>query len=294
MEAFFTQLFYDVDRHPRNRAYQDAYTQLVEQYAELIGTTTRPMAGAAEARYRRSPLVRLLAALCGPRDRLAVITFNHDLVVEDAIDRSPELHGRWCLDRGYGRLSQRLGVARPAESRERDEPLDELPRHGAGCRHPPAAIVLKLHGSLNWFVTDDARRSPAQINVRGRIALLPPRRVQRNVVLHHRGRGLRTRPVIIPPVYSKFGLRRAVEPVWNQAEEELERAERIVFVGYSLPQADADARQLFARGLAGNERAGWIDVVNPGPEPFQRYVELAAAKELRRFRDVETLLASAR
>ena len=87
--------------------------------------------------------------------------------------------------------------------------------------------------------------------------------------------------MIIPPIYAKRALRRRVQQAWDDAQNALREAERVVFFGYSLPLIDIDAEKLFERALAENANLKWADVINPAPESAQRYAGLAPAVPIR-------------
>ncbi|RPI00937.1 MAG: hypothetical protein EHM71_16860 [Zetaproteobacteria bacterium] len=79
-------------------------------------------------------------------------------------------------------------------------------------------------------------------------------------------------PFFVPPVLAPSDL--AAQPIlgrlWSLAYRELEQAERVVFLGYSLPPAGLAASVLF-REACGHLRPSQIEVVN-----------LAASEEERR------------
>src|SRR5205823_2080988 len=105
---------------------------------------------------------------------------------------------------------------------------------------------------------------------------LDPDRTISQILLGRRGGGRGrqnwyTWPVIVPPVYAKQTLIARLQDAWDDAREVVERADRIVFYGYSLPQLDIEAEKLFQRGLAANTDVEWTDVINPSPDAAQRY-----------------------
>ena len=71
-------------------------------------------------------------------------------------------------------------------------------------------------------------------------------------------------PFIVPPVLTKTHLQEhpVVRLVWSRAFKELDAADNVVFVGYSLPPTDAAAGSLFGEALLG--RTQCIQVVNLG------------------------------
>jgi NAD-dependent SIR2 family protein deacetylase len=51
-------------------------------------------------------------------------------------------------------------------------------------------------------------------------------------------------PGIIPPIFGKAGEARHIEYAWKEARNALKRANEIVIIGYSLPEADLEAFSL--------------------------------------------------
>jgi hypothetical protein len=127
--------------------------------------------------------------------------------------------------------------------------------------------LLKLHGSINW-TGEIAGPRPGSISV-GVIrplgpyvdngqSLLPD---YPGVVLDSAcsGRGGMTDPsitMILPTHLKRFGVETSFgdvwgdlyQKLWNKANELLARSDRIVIIGYSMPQADKSAGQLLLGG----------------------------------------------
>jgi hypothetical protein len=99
MEEVFKDAFYDLDESPTNRVVLNGYVDLVDLYLRLLRDTTNWL---CEDNRKGAPVGRLLAAAASVADELTVITFNHDLVIENEIFKRARLRERWCLDRGYG------------------------------------------------------------------------------------------------------------------------------------------------------------------------------------------------
>jgi hypothetical protein len=98
-------------------------------------------------------------------------------------------------------------------------------------------------------------------------------------------------PVIIPPIYAKQSFIHLVAPAWIEARRALERCDRMVFFGYSLPPADIEAEKLFQRAITANSDLRAIEIVNPDPLAPSRYATLAPRKPLRWYPDLDRYLA---
>lgn len=254
MEEFFKDLFFDFQDSPGHAPYRQAYTDLVDLYVRIIRDTTNWL---AEDGRLGGPVGRLIADAADASDDLAVITFNHDLVIENEIYRRANLRRRWCLDEGYGAFGRSLSVLTPRSTR----PLFPVHADG-GCDHARPIRIFKMHGSLNWITRlnsalPTARTLSGEAGPRT-VYLYNGRQVQPRTTIGRartgRGRSVwNTWPVLIPPVYAKQALRRRVQEVWQEGRVAIEQCDRLVFFGYSLPQIDIEAEKLFERGIAATQ-----------------------------------------
>ena len=159
------------------------------------------------------------------------ITFNYD----DLLDAGLHAAGNWNPYWGYGFFCQ---------------PSANTVSGFSQGPHASASLLLKLHGSINWWP---------------RLGYAKPYAL--DAIVHHHGwegvsrrlfprevvaRHLESEPVIVPPVLSKSDLvaQPVLRLVWTLAYEHLSRAEAVSFIGYSFPATDTAARVLFAEALA--------------------------------------------
>jgi len=290
MEQVFADVFYDFTERTVGGAL-DAYIDLVDLYLRVLRETTNWLCGDSR---RGAPIGSLLAATADLSDDVSVITFNHDLVIENEIHRRARLRPRWCLDQGYGTLSGDLGLLIPTDK----VPVFNVHSDGR-CSHASPITLLKLHGSLNWNVRINSARPTANLlsgAIQRDLQLVNRRQLPTQREFYARrstGRG-RTRwmlwPVVVPPVYAKQALRGAIQKVWTDARSSLEQAERLVIFGYSLPAIDIEAEKMFERALARNTRLRWIDVINPAPAAAARWAGVGGRKALRWFPSVDAFI----
>ena len=75
-------------------------------------------------------------------------------------------------------------------------------------------------------------------------------------------------PVLITPAQHKDYRNRHVARAWDLAEQALRKAEKVIIVGYSLPEDDLDVIYLLKRGLGqlAEKTPGSITVVERGPD----------------------------
>jgi hypothetical protein len=289
MEEVFKDVFYDFSDRPSDAVSLNAYIDLVDLYLRVLRETTNWL---CEDRRSGGPVGRLLAAAAKRGDDLTIVTFNHDLVIENEIARRAQLRPRWCLDEGYGAIMQSLRLTRPASG----APTFNLHRAGR-CDHSRPIRILKLHGSLNWVVRLQSSRPTANF-LAGRggrrdVHLLVRRQISGRDTIVRTGRGRSrwdTWPIVVPPVYAKQALRSAVEAAWTDARNALEAADRVTFFGYSLPGIDIEAEKLFERALFRNTEAEWVDVINPAPVSAGRFAEVSRPKPVRWYSSLKRFL----
>lgn len=169
----------------------------------------------------------LLGRWLNPQPKSAVLSFNYDCLVEEALTGLG-------VPFDYG-----FRVGKPAF----DNPSKSSSEHmGAGGGVP----VLKLHGSTNW------RRQ----NGRGGPVLV--------VGSYAEVRDAGGAPELVPPTWRKLFARELVE-IWKRALEELRTATRIVILGFSMPETDLHFKYLLAAGLRENVSLREIVFVDRNP-----------------------------
>jgi hypothetical protein len=92
-------------------------------------------------------------------------------------------------------------------------------------------------------------------------------------------------PLIVPPSWNKVEYQESISQVWSRAAKELEAAEYIFIIGYSLPETDAFFRLLYALGTVGNVPLKKIEVFNPDTsgQVENRFKSLMGPGALSRF-----------
>jgi hypothetical protein len=199
--------------------------------------------------------------------RLAILTFNYDLIVDAAI------HGaQMGVDYGIGTQEDWAGL------------------------HIP---LLKLHGSLNWWVEYESRdivpwylqrfltqskhavsfdkdSSQVRINAGQNI----------NDLMNYSGKlkQIDRLPFIVPPSWNKADSHNRISRVWARAAQELSEAENIYVIGYSLPETDSFFRQLYALGTVGDTLLKRFWVYNPDASREKIFSNMLGPGARERFR----------
>lgn len=116
------------------------------------------------------------------------------------------------------------------------------PDYGLGRRRG-GPFLAKLHGSLNWALCPAC----GHINVADeKVAHLLP--YVEGLACRRCGNE-RLNGLIVSPTWLKNYEGFRLQHVWDQALEYLQQADRVVFVGYSMPPADIAVYQLIRRAL---------------------------------------------
>lgn len=134
--------------------------------------------------------------------------------------------------------------------------------------------ILKLHGSLSW------------INLRSDLSIMHPDlffRLSENENIYSTNDysyvdtfdSLDEAPYIVPPISNKTPLESEfLRNLWYKAYATLSEADKIVSIGYSLPQNDLHARALMVNGCKSKE----ITIVDPDPSVAERYYSSVTPK----------------
>ncbi len=127
--------------------------------------------------------------------------------------------------------------------------------------------LLKLHGSVNWGLTEGDRIVPFEIKDVKFNFLDDQGSVKYDLgsQLHIKvidGKPLKGPPVIVPPTWNKNSYHGQLSNVWSRAAHELAAAENIFIIGYSLPETDSFFRYLYALGSASPARLRNFVVIN--------------------------------
>jgi NAD-dependent SIR2 family protein deacetylase len=163
-----------------------------------------------------------------------VITTNYDLVADAAlIEVSKTRQPPGALPNYHCALSN-------------IDALATLPRFGS---------VLKLHGSLNWLFCRTCQRlelgataSTGFLSKLKAVHDLKSSLTADGAPCSVCGRPLR--PLLVAPSHLKDYRNPHLSQVWYEAQRVLRQADRVVFVGYSLPDDDVEVVYLLKRGLA--------------------------------------------
>jgi hypothetical protein len=158
-----------------------------------------------------------------------VISLNYEPLIDNAIVQT---------------LKQPInyGIEARAQQRNSRKKVPETKPHGIA--------LYKLHGSLNWLYCPSCQEILVTQSDEG---------VQYIFSVHLQTSkgvcdqcGSRYEPLIITPSLTKSYPNPLLNEIWRQAEDQVARADQLVFVGYSLPDADAYVKAMFKRAIYTN------------------------------------------
>jgi hypothetical protein len=115
--------------------------------------------------------------------------------------------------------------------------------------HDP--VILKPHGSLNWY----SKAALRNVKRENWIEIFKRKAAADSVAAFKKPRqiisfsGKRYSPLVVAPSYLKDFSKPVFEQLWRQCSEMIGQARRVVFIGYSLPEDDLQARFILRSGF---------------------------------------------
>jgi len=133
---------------------------------------------------------------------------------------------------------------------------------------------LKLHGGINWWKVNDKLRY-LQFGHGGELSTR---------WTEYADGDAEGEPVILEPSVYKYHDENyeLLRPQWERFIERLCEANYVLILGYSLPEADSQARSKITVAFQVNPTCRWL-VVDPSPETCRRYMRLLGQTSLTTF-----------
>ena len=132
-------------------------------------------------------------------------------------------------------------------------------------------IFLKLHGGINWWYEDESIvylpfGSQPDLNERWR---------------HYESGENQGHPVILEPSYYKYQdpMYELIKEQWQEFVKRLMEADLVLIIGYSLPEADTEARTALTIGFQSNPNTQFV-VVDKKEWVCNRYKRLLGSEKL--------------
>jgi hypothetical protein len=221
------------------------YTSIVMLFNEK--EKNLPEAPAGHYRLIAGHLIERRISYANAADRFSIISINWDCVLENAI--------YWCLER--------IGAHAKGDVNYTccTFPLDTSGRHTCSVNQEVLGLneikFMKLHGSVNWLLCPNCNRLYVGLGLTydeyaHYLLDKPCPACEAIYKKSQRGRSWRCptlEPFIITPTFAKDFTNFHIQMIWHHAYRELCEAEKVVFIGYSLPEADYHLRTLLKRAI---------------------------------------------
>ncbi|MEK6985495.1 MAG: SIR2 family protein [Candidatus Thermoplasmatota archaeon] len=165
------------------------------------------------------------------------VSLNYDIVIDNAL---VERHDVADLD--YGVDFVNFGDAPEQWHRPREE---------------RSVSLLKIHGSLNWLYCPACTALEITPKAKGgaRLGDLATEPKRCNC-------GASVVPILLPPTFFKVLNNVHLHRVWNKTELALRAADRLIFCGYSFPDADLLFKYAIKRAEVGRNKPWEVCIVN--------------------------------
>jgi hypothetical protein len=218
-------------------------------------------------------LVKKLSTKSIPKQEVSILTFNYDIALDFAL-HAKRMGPNYCLD-----------------------------AHAASNE---AINLLKLHGSLNWSTSIDNNQI-IPWDLRDYFAHYSFGRGVTKWAKLGIGTHLKTfnelnnfteidgEPVIVPPTWNKSNYHNDLSEIWSQSAKELEKAENLFIIGFSLPETDVFFRHLYALGTAGQTplKKFWVFDPDNSGKVEKRYQQLLGPGAKARFNYLQNTFSEA-
>ncbi len=282
MEEVFNYIYSDSHGHRSSDESLQTYWFLLRMYSDALARTTNQLDGMS--RYGVGALLRHLWV----RDRGRVftfITFNHDLVIEKAIQNTVELKKYTAVPWNV-RVAYKLDFKAWHTLRGTSRPLS--------TQGSESITILKMHGSLNWIYRVRSGLDPKNSlrSPRGQLTCLNDAHITLGLRQYSGKKWTELIPLVVPPIYEKASLyQRTLEPIWSAAFQSLVGADEIFIFGYSLPDADVSARSLLRRAIHENPELPNVIVIDTEPSVGAKVASILGLDSLEYYSSVSALVS---
>ncbi|MGH9739506.1 MAG: SIR2 family protein [Candidatus Acidiferrales bacterium] len=196
-----------------------------------------------------NPYSRLVSAL-GPRD--TIVTLNYDTILDKALVKAGWSDPHFGYDLLGSANKVRWHMKRPACTSRLDK-----------------VRLLKLHGSLNWYIGGSFNRIGKVFDAKPTKVMMSEQPRTNELSGHIRQ--------IVPPIYGKFFNNPHWRRLWKRAYEALVRADCIVVVGCSLSSTDFHLSGMLSHAVIKRKSVG---------RKFRRAILVDRVSTRRRWEDV--------
>jgi hypothetical protein len=182
---------------------------------------------------------KLIDYVINPNDRNCFITFNYDLFLDGAVTvNNYGLVGDYNLP--FSSTQNFSSYDRIINSQREDKDVD----------------ILKLHGSMNWTRCLNCGNIYLKYHNRYRFIFNEKCPSCNNFLS----------PILVPPTFRKNIESYGIINLWDKADDLISKADQLIIIGYSFPDADLEAKWLFKKALVKGNKRPSLTIVDPSNE----------------------------
>lgn len=233
--------------HKQNLAPDYGYTEARRARNALLRAVVNELAETLRTQAHEC-CDQFFGKLAEGRASYAIVSTNYDLVADNQLMRVGSCN--------YGvRARRNLSLEDVREDHYRRGGVrggaSDLKWHNgnrSGYVNQGAVMNLKLHGSLNWLYCPRCQELDVTTGEKSTQLLTDQ---GSSLLCANSACTCDYEPLLILPTMYKQYENRVLEDTWNLASMALEQAHRVVFIGYSLPEADYELKCLIAKSIMG-------------------------------------------
>jgi hypothetical protein len=197
--------------------------------------------------------------LFGDRDdcnKYSFLTLNYDILLDNPLVDLRNTSLGLYLDfgihlRNFDLAAEEKKDLHAAEKYKWDKPMDGK-----------SVLLLKLHGSLSWLYCPTCNDVIVTPKEKGIKYIYDPHVSNDNILKQCTVCNSVRKPIIIPPTWQKEYINPNLIELWLKAEWQLQRTNKIFFIGYSLPESDVNVRYLLKKSLYRKNAPVEIYIIN--------------------------------
>jgi NAD-dependent SIR2 family protein deacetylase len=213
--------------------------------------------------YQSDELIEKIKKLIDSKNNTSIISTNYDIILDNSLIRI-------CKSCNYGfRLRNNIHWdPNPDQSTKKvhgqiSYNYFDKNKNYSGSLNKGQIDLLKIHGSLNWFYCPKCKEIDITIFRKGTIDLAAN---QSKYVCVSKSCTSNYEPLIVTPTMLKIYDNDFIQYLWKQSEQKIADSDQLVFIGYSLPEADYHLRSLITRGLVQNQNKPNLLIIDKKPE----------------------------
>lgn len=200
---------------------------------------------------------KLISKIKDINTNVSVITLNYDTLFEDSFSKYivDNLYISFC----YDLVNYRYQYLTPDSWLINPDEAMLLPDKS----EPKTIKFLKLHGSLNWFYCNVCNSLMIKPRYHKRVTSLNTDCAEMDkdtTKLLCPQDGSRMLSLTTPPAYKKDLTHPVISNLLIEASNEISAAKKIVFIGYSMPEADVHIKAILSRAGTHGKK---LVVINP-------------------------------